>query len=101
MAEAKERYVVDEKGSRVAVLLDMERYQKLLEALEELESIHAYDEAKASGDEVIPFEQAVREQENRIQNTGDRRKGCERFYSDFCILFSFLIPHPSSLIPWL
>ena len=61
MAEAKERYVVDEKGSRVAVMIDMERYQKLLEALEELESIRAYDEAKASGDAAIPFEQAVRE----------------------------------------
>ena len=63
-AEASERYVVDEKGSRIAVLLDMERYQQLLEALEELESIRAYDEAKASEDEAIPFDQAVREIEN-------------------------------------
>jgi len=57
----KERYVVDEKGNRVGVLLDMEDYCKLLEELEELESIRAYDAAKASGDEVIPFEQAVAE----------------------------------------
>ena len=38
-----------------------ERYMELLEAQEELESIRAYDDAKASGDEAIPFSQAVRE----------------------------------------
>ncbi len=61
MIDAKERYLVDETGARVAVLLDLGYYQKLLEALEELESIRAYDEAKASSDEAIPFEQAIRE----------------------------------------
>jgi hypothetical protein len=29
--------------------------------LEELDSIRAYDAAKASGDEVVPFEQALQE----------------------------------------
>jgi len=57
----KERYVVDENGSRVGVLLDVDDYRRLLEELEELESIRAYDAAKRSGDEVIPFEQAVAE----------------------------------------
>jgi hypothetical protein len=57
----KERYIVDEKGNRVGVLLDIEDYHKLLAELEELESIRAYDAAKASGDEAIPFEQAVAE----------------------------------------
>ncbi|MEW6208701.1 MAG: hypothetical protein AB1631_10065 [Acidobacteriota bacterium] len=59
--ELKERYVVDETGNRVAVLIDIEEYRKILEALEELECINAYDEAKASDDEVIPFEQAIME----------------------------------------
>jgi len=57
----KERYVVDENGSRVGVLLGIDDYRRLLEELEELESIRAYDAAKTSGDEVIPFEQAVAE----------------------------------------
>ena len=64
MTAIKERYVVDEKGNRIAVLLDLEDYHKLLEELEELESIRAYDAAKASGDEAIPFEQAVAEIES-------------------------------------
>lgn len=61
MSTFKERYVVDENGNRIGVLLDVADYCKLLEELEELESIRAYDAAKASGDEAIPFEQAVAE----------------------------------------
>ncbi|HAZ31456.1 MAG TPA: hypothetical protein DCY61_01965 [Dehalococcoidia bacterium] len=60
----KERYVVDEKGNRISVLLDLEDYRKLLGELEELESIRAYDVAKSSGDEIILFEQAVAEIES-------------------------------------
>ena len=61
MAFVNERYVVNEKGERIAVLLGIEEYKRILEELEELESIRAYDAAKASKDEVIPFEQAMRE----------------------------------------
>ena len=65
MVETKERYITDEAGTRLAVLLDIDEYQKLLEAFEELESIRAYNEARASNNEVIPFEQAVREIEKQ------------------------------------
>jgi PHD/YefM family antitoxin component YafN of YafNO toxin-antitoxin module len=58
---AREQYVVDPGGNRTAVLIDVKYYQKLLDALEELESIRAYDEAKASDDEAIPFVEAVEE----------------------------------------
>ena len=61
MSPSKERYVVDEKGKRVGVILDIEDYEKLLAGLEELEAIRAYDAAKASLDEAIPFEQAIKE----------------------------------------
>lgn len=65
MVKLKERYVTDEKGDRIGVLLDIEEYFKLLEELEELESIRAYDKAKASNDEAIPFEQAISEIETK------------------------------------
>ena len=61
MIELKERYVTDEKGNRTAVLLDIADFERVLNALEELESLRAYDAAKVSEDEVIPFEQAVAE----------------------------------------
>ena len=57
----RERYVVDEQGNQVSVLLDIRDYWRILEELEELETIRAYDAAKASGDEAIPFEQAIEE----------------------------------------
>ncbi|RLB06489.1 MAG: hypothetical protein DRG50_05545 [Deltaproteobacteria bacterium] len=65
MVTVKKRYVVDENGTRVSVILDIDDYRRILEELEELESIRAYDVAKASNDEVIPFEQAVREIEQK------------------------------------
>ena len=61
MVAIKERYVIDEKGNRSAILLDLRDYRKLIEAVEELESIRAYDSAKTSKDNAIPFEKAVRE----------------------------------------
>jgi hypothetical protein len=60
----KERYIVDDKGNQTGVILDMNAYRKILEDLEELESIRAYDAAKESADEAIPFEQAIKEIEN-------------------------------------
>lgn len=62
----KERYIVNENGDRIGVILDIAEYQQLLEELEELECIRAYDAASASNDEVIPFEQAIAEiEQNR------------------------------------
>jgi len=67
MNTAGARYVIDEHGNRTAVLLDVKRYFELLEAQEELDSIRAFDAAKESGDEVIPFTQAVSEIEGARQ----------------------------------
>ncbi len=57
----KEKYMVDKDGNRIGVILDIEAYNKILEDLEELESIRAYDAAKSADDEAIPFEQAIDE----------------------------------------
>jgi hypothetical protein len=59
MTRYKERYLVDESGKRIGVFLDIADYEKILEELEELESIRAFDNAKAADDEVIGFEDAI------------------------------------------
>jgi len=64
MAKVKERYLVDDNGNRIGVVLDVHDYYRLLRELEGLGSIRAYDAAKASGDEAIPFEQSVTEIES-------------------------------------
>jgi hypothetical protein len=43
----------------------MKTFELMLEDLEELDDIRAFDEAKASNDEVIPFDQAVKEIEQK------------------------------------
>lgn len=61
----QEQFVVDKEGNRVGVVIAIEDYQKLLAEVEELESIRAFDEAKASREIPIPFERAVAEIESR------------------------------------
>ncbi len=61
----KEQFVIDANGNRTAVLIDIDDYQRLVAAFEEVESIHAFDRAKSSSDEAIPFEQAVAEIERQ------------------------------------
>ena len=55
----KNKYVVDDNGKAVSVLLDIKAYGKILAELEELESIRAYDAAKASGEKPVKFELAL------------------------------------------
>jgi PHD/YefM family antitoxin component YafN of YafNO toxin-antitoxin module len=61
MTRVRERYVVDPEGKRVEVVLPIEDYESLLEDLEELEAIRAFDAAKDSEDDAVPAEQAFRE----------------------------------------
>ncbi len=60
----QELYLVDKQGNRIGIVLDIEAYQKLLDELEELESLHAFDMAKADDDEAVPLEHAITEIEH-------------------------------------
>ena len=53
------QYVVD--TSTKAVQLSMEEWEQVLEELEELEDIRAYDAAKTGPQDTVQFEEAVRE----------------------------------------
>ena len=54
-------YVVDENQNRKAVLVPLAEWEQILEELEELDDIRAYDEAKAGLQDAVPLDQAVRE----------------------------------------
>lgn len=58
MPTLKERYLTDESGKPIGVVLDLDHYREMLDQIEELESIRAYDAAKASGEASIPFDEA-------------------------------------------
>jgi hypothetical protein len=61
LAVKPKKFVTNRQGKKVAVVLAIEDYKKLLAEIEELDSIRAYDAAKASGEKAIPFEQATEE----------------------------------------
>lgn len=61
MANIRERYVFDKNGRPIGVHLDLVEGRELLEELEAEQWVRAYDRARESGDEAIPFEQAVAE----------------------------------------
>lgn len=53
------QFLTNEKGEKIAVVISIEEYEKILEELEEPEDIRAFDEAEASGETPIPFDQAL------------------------------------------
>jgi hypothetical protein len=61
MDNLQERYLTDDQGNRIGVLLDIAAYQQLFDKLEELESLYAFDTAQASEDEAVPLEDAIAE----------------------------------------
>lgn len=61
MTRLKENFVVDAKGNRIGVFLPIKDYNKLLEELEELEDIKAYDKAMSGKPEFVPLSQALKQ----------------------------------------
>ena len=61
MSIVSERNLVDEKGNRIAVVVNLDDYHRLVAGVEELAVIRAYDAANASGETPVPFAQAVAE----------------------------------------
>jgi PHD/YefM family antitoxin component YafN of YafNO toxin-antitoxin module len=59
------KVIVDSKGNPKDIVMSIRDYRALLKDLEELESIRAYDKAKAVDDDVIPFEDAIKEIEDK------------------------------------
>ncbi len=53
MIDLHPHYIVDDKLNKQSVIIPYDEWEKIVEAMEELENIQAYDKAKALNDEVI------------------------------------------------
>jgi hypothetical protein len=53
------QFLTNEKGEKIAVVISIEDYQEILEQLEDLDAVREFDEAKASGEAPVPFDEAV------------------------------------------
>jgi len=54
------QFVTDDHGKKLAVILPIREYNKMLDDLEELEDIKLYDEAKKSNEPSIPIDDAFK-----------------------------------------
>jgi len=59
------QFVTDDHGNKLAVILPIKEYNKMVDELEELEDIKQYDAAKKGDQEFIDAEQAFREIEEK------------------------------------
>lgn len=59
------QFITDNKGEKLAVILPIQEYNKLLDELEELEDIKLYDAAKKGKQEFTVAEQAFKEIEEQ------------------------------------
>lgn len=60
MLALHEKYVVNQKGQKKAVVLPYNEREKILEILEEYDDIRAYDQVKAEKSDPIPFKQVLK-----------------------------------------
>ncbi|MGN6437745.1 MAG: hypothetical protein ACTHMM_14505 [Agriterribacter sp.] len=55
------QYITDDKGKKISVVLSIKEYKKIMEELEDLEDIKAYDKAMNRKQEFIPLNKAIQE----------------------------------------
>ena len=67
----KTQFVTDERGNKLAVILPIKEYNKMVEDLEELEDIKLYDQAKKSNEPSIPIDDAFKMIEAKRKKRND------------------------------
>ncbi len=64
------QFITDDHGKKLAVILPIKEYNKMVDDLEELEDIRLFDAAKKGKPEFMDAEQAFREIEEARRNEG-------------------------------
>ncbi len=65
MLQIHQEYLTDENGNKKAVVISLTEWQKIIEELEELDDIKAYDKAKSKVSEPVPFEEVIEQLQQR------------------------------------
>lgn len=61
MKVTKKQYITDDEGNKVAVILPIKKYEKMLEDLEMKEDVALYDKAKKGKQVFVDAEEAFEE----------------------------------------
>lgn len=59
------KFITDNDGKRTAVILSLEEYESILSALEDMEDVRLYDEAKSNEEESYTVEEAFKQIEKQ------------------------------------
>ena len=60
MLQIKEQYIINDKGQPTSVIITKKNYDRLVEYIEELEDIAAYDKAKHERSKAVPWDMVKR-----------------------------------------
>lgn len=60
-------FITDQKGKKISAVLPIKAYKQLLEELEELEDIRAYDHAKAKKEKPILLSDAIQQRRKKAK----------------------------------
>ncbi len=66
MINVHPEYIVDENSKKKAVVIPFVEWVRIVDEIEELDDIRAYDAAKSIDEKSIPFEQAINEIQSDI-----------------------------------
>ena len=58
-------FITDQQGKKISAVLPIKKYNMILEELEELEDIRAYDKAKAKKEKPIPLADVIQQRKKR------------------------------------
>jgi hypothetical protein len=58
-------FITDGNGKKISAVLPIKQYQQLLEELEDLADIRAYDKAKAKKETPIPLRDAIQQRRKK------------------------------------
>ena len=59
------QYITDQKGKKIAVILSIDDYQKMLDKLDAVEDVKLYDKAKSISEESMVAEDAFKQIEKK------------------------------------
>ncbi len=54
------QFITDNNGQKLAIILPIKEYNKMMDELEEFEDIKLYDKVKASNESSIPIDEAIK-----------------------------------------
>jgi len=65
MSRIKQQYIENSDGKKIAVILPIEEYNKMVEQIEGLEDIKLYDQVKSVNEPSIPFEEYLKKRRKK------------------------------------